>query len=97
MGIIKKSYACYSFLMFINFRFLMSVNENWCSRTPDRTPRSSRKVFGSIEKSLDKMRNMLTPRRRLNSDQGPSYVDSKVTNNFFYLFIIFIDLFFFKL
>ncbi|XP_068219010.1 maternal embryonic leucine zipper kinase-like [Palaemon carinicauda] len=51
-------------------------SEEW-SNTPERTPRSSRKVFGSIEKSLDKMRNMLTPRRRLASNQGPSVVESK--------------------
>lgn len=51
-------------------------NEEVFGRTPG-TPRSSRKVFGSIEKSLDKMRNMLTPRRRLNSDTGPAVVESK--------------------
>ncbi|XP_037805207.1 maternal embryonic leucine zipper kinase-like [Penaeus monodon] len=54
----------------------LAPNDEW-GRTPDRTPRSSRKVFGSIEKSLDKMRNMLTPRRRINSDQGPATVESK--------------------
>ncbi|XP_022244171.1 maternal embryonic leucine zipper kinase-like, partial [Limulus polyphemus] len=44
--------------------------------TPDRrappTPLSSsaRKVFGSIEKGLDRMRTMLTPRKRLGSASG---------------------------
>ncbi|XP_066974085.1 maternal embryonic leucine zipper kinase-like [Macrobrachium rosenbergii] len=56
-------------------RYLIS-SEDWAN-TPERTPRSSRKMFGSIEKSLDKMRNMLTPRRRLGSNQGPSVVESK--------------------
>ena len=33
------------------------------------TPKSSKKVFGSIERGLDKMKNMLTPRRgRTNRD-----------------------------
>ncbi|KAL7636620.1 UNVERIFIED_CONTAM: hypothetical protein RMT77_013397 [Armadillidium vulgare] len=47
------------------------------TNTPERTPRSSRKMFGSIEKSLDKMRNMLTPRRRLASDYQINVVDNK--------------------
>ncbi|XP_042241673.1 maternal embryonic leucine zipper kinase-like isoform X2 [Homarus americanus] len=57
-------------------RYLIPNNDDW-GWTPDRTPRSSRKVFGSIEKRLDKMRNMLTPRRKLNSDSGPLIVESK--------------------
>lgn len=52
--------------------------EEGSTNTPERTPKSSRKVFGSIEKSLDKMRNMLTPRRRLNSDEQISVVENKV-------------------
>ncbi|KAG7158333.1 Maternal embryonic leucine zipper kinase-like [Homarus americanus] len=56
--------------------YLIPNNDDW-GWTPDRTPRSSRKVFGSIEKRLDKMRNMLTPRRKLNSDSGPLIVESK--------------------
>lgn len=35
------------------------------------TPKSSKKVFGSFERGLDKMKNMLTPRKRLNSSDGP--------------------------
>ncbi|KAK7070424.1 hypothetical protein SK128_005319, partial [Halocaridina rubra] len=54
----------------------LAPSEDW-NHTPERTPRSSRKVFGSIEKSLDKMRNMLTPRRRLANDNGPLVVESK--------------------
>lgn len=57
-------------------RHLASNNDEW-GWTPERTPRSSRKVFGSIEKSLDKMRNMLTPRRKLNTDSGPCIVENK--------------------
>ena len=44
--------------------------------TPERsTPKSSRKVFGSIEKSLDKVKNMLTPRRRPNYQIN--YIENK--------------------
>ncbi|XP_045600655.1 maternal embryonic leucine zipper kinase [Procambarus clarkii] len=57
-------------------RFLTVNTDEW-GWTPERTPRSSRKVFGSIEKRLDKMRNMLTPRRKLNADSGPCIVESK--------------------
>ncbi|XP_071529014.1 maternal embryonic leucine zipper kinase-like [Panulirus ornatus] len=57
-------------------RYLAPNSDEW-GWTPDRTPRSSRKVFGSIEKRLDKMRNMLTPRRKLSSDSGPLIVESK--------------------
>ena len=39
--------------------------------------KSSKKVFGSIEKGLDKMKNMLTPRKRLNSCDGPVTVTGK--------------------
>ena len=31
-------------------------------RSCPRTPKSGKKVFGSIERGLDKMKNMLTPR-----------------------------------
>lgn len=59
------------------FRYLPTGGDDW-GWTPDRTPRSSRKVLGSIEKQLDKMRSMLTPRRKLQVDPGPSVVQSKV-------------------
>ena len=39
--------------------------------------KSSKKVFGSIERGLDKMKNMLTPRKRLNSSEGPVTVSGK--------------------
>ena len=39
--------------------------------------KSSKKVFGSIERGLDKMKNMLTPRKRLNSSDGPVTVSGK--------------------
>jgi len=41
------------------------------------TPKSSKKVFGSFERGLDKMKNMLTPRKRLNSSDGPVTVTGK--------------------
>jgi len=44
---------------------------------PPRTPISGRKVFGSIEKGLDKMKNMLTPRRRGDRADGPALIDTK--------------------
>ncbi|XP_018021470.1 maternal embryonic leucine zipper kinase [Hyalella azteca] len=53
------------------------------ARTPERnTPRArttaSGGVFGSIEKSLDKMKTLLTPRRRLPThNSGPILVHSK--------------------
>ncbi|KAK8380675.1 hypothetical protein O3P69_007948 [Scylla paramamosain] len=50
--------------------------EDW-GWSSNRTPLSSRKVFGSIEKHLDKMKNMLTPRKKLHPDSGPSIVESK--------------------
>jgi len=39
--------------------------------------KSSHKMFGSIERGLDKMKNMLTPRKRLNSCDGPVTVTGK--------------------
>jgi hypothetical protein len=41
---------------------------------------SNRKVLGSIERGLDRMRNMLTPRRHRHSssDGGPVFVTGKV-------------------
>jgi len=39
--------------------------------------KSSKKVFGSIERGLDKMKNILTPRKRLNSCEGPVTVTGK--------------------
>ncbi|KAK3884528.1 hypothetical protein Pcinc_011201 [Petrolisthes cinctipes] len=60
----------------LNSRYMTPGGDDW-GWTPDRTPRSSRKVLGSIEKQLDKMRNMLTPRRKLQVDPGPSVVQSK--------------------
>jgi maternal embryonic leucine zipper kinase len=39
--------------------------------------KSNKKVFGSLERGLDKMKNMLTPRRRLNSSEGPVTVTGK--------------------
>ncbi|XP_037083882.1 maternal embryonic leucine zipper kinase-like [Pollicipes pollicipes] len=53
-------------------------------RTPDcklpvpRTPLSGRRVFGSIEKGLDKMKNMLTPRKRAaTTADKPALIDTK--------------------
>ncbi|KAF2348556.1 Kinase associated domain 1 (KA1) [Trinorchestia longiramus] len=57
------------------------------NRTPERgTPRgrgaAAGGVFGSIEKSLDKMKSLLTPRRRLPSEtNGPALVHSKNLHN----------------
>jgi len=39
--------------------------------------KSSKTVFGSLERGLDKMKNMLTPRKRLNSSDGPVTVSGK--------------------
>jgi len=47
------------------------------SRGEQITPNKSNKVFGSIERGLDKMKNMLTPRKRLNSSEGPVTVTGK--------------------
>jgi len=47
------------------------------SRGDQTTPNRSNKVFGSIERGLDKMKNMLTPRKRLNSNEGPVTVTGK--------------------
>jgi len=41
------------------------------------TPGKGTGVFGSIERGLDKMKNMLTPRKRLNSSDGPVLVSGK--------------------
>ncbi|XP_050724800.1 maternal embryonic leucine zipper kinase-like [Eriocheir sinensis] len=54
----------------------IAPSEDW-GWSSNRTPLSSRKVFGSIEKRLDKMKNMLTPRKKLNVDTGPAVVESK--------------------
>jgi len=45
------------------------------------TPKSSKKVFGSIERGLDKMKNMLTPRKRVSSSDGPQMVSGKALCN----------------
>ena len=37
--------------------------------TPSKS--GKKEFFGSIERGLDKMKNMLTPRKRLNSSEGP--------------------------
>ena len=58
------------------YRYL-APPEDW-GWSSNRTPLSSRKVFGSIEKHLDKMKNMLTPRKKLHTDTGPSIIESKV-------------------
>jgi len=43
--------------------------------TPSKS--SKKEFFGSIERGLDKMKNMLTPRKRLNSCEGPVTVTGK--------------------
>ena len=43
--------------------------------TPSKS--SKKEFFGSIERGLDKMKNMLTPRKRLNSCEGPLTVTGK--------------------
>jgi len=48
------------------------------ARGQQTTPsKSGKKVFGSLERGLDKMKNMLTPRKRLNSCDGPVTVTGK--------------------
>lgn len=69
-----------------------AVRDDWIFATPDRPissgggggsgAKSNRKVFGSIERGLDKMKNMLTPRKhRLSSSDGPSLVTGKALCN----------------
>ncbi len=69
-------------------------DENRWMDTPERGgaggSKSARKMFGSIERGLDRVRLMLTPRRRQlqrigggepeTSTGGPNIVDNKVTN-----------------
>ena len=43
--------------------------------TPSKS--GKKEFFGSIERGLDKMKNMLTPRKRLNSAEGPVTVTGK--------------------
>ena len=43
--------------------------------TPNKS--GKKEFFGSIERGLDKMKNMLTPRKRLNSTDGPVTVTGK--------------------
>ena len=45
------------------------------STTPSKSGKKG--VFGSIDRGLDKMKNMLTPRKRLNSSDGPITVTGK--------------------
>eukprot|EP00092_Neocalanus_flemingeri_P022013 GFUD01023872.1.p1 GENE.GFUD01023872.1~~GFUD01023872.1.p1 ORF type:complete len:648 (+),score=230.42 GFUD01023872.1:32-1975(+) len=47
------------------------------AKGPTTPSKSSKKVFGSLERGLDKMKNMLTPRKRLNSCDGPVTVTGK--------------------
>jgi len=65
-------------------------DENRWTDTPERAggSKSARKMFGSIERGLDRVRLMLTPRRRqlqremdplsANSGGGPNIVSNKV-------------------
>jgi len=45
------------------------------STTPSKS--GGKKVFGSFERGLDKVKNMLTPRKRLNTSDGPATVSGK--------------------
>merc|ERR1719187_2956225 len=63
----------------------VKANNEWFA-TPDKKHASqqkeSRRVFGSIERGLDKVKNMLTPRRRMSSrDGGPATVSGKALCN----------------
>ena len=67
-----------------------ALRDDWIFATPDRPissgggsgAKSNRKVFGSIERGLDKMKNMLTPRKhRHSSSDGPSLVTGKALCN----------------
>lgn len=74
------------------FSFFSRLNDEnrWNNDTPDRGvagAKSARKMFGSIERSLDKFRLMLTPRRRQlqrladsapAQNGGPNVVPNKV-------------------
>ena len=43
--------------------------------TPGRTPTTKRSVFGSIERGVDRLKNMLTPKKRAPSHHdGPRKV-----------------------
>ena len=58
------------------------ARDDWVFATPDRplgsSGKNNRKVFGSIERGLDKVKNMLTPRKhRLSSSEGPALVTGK--------------------
>ena len=60
-------------------------NRDWVFATPERpSPKSSKKVFGSIERGLDRFKNILTPKKHRNSssgDPGPSLVTGKALCN----------------
>jgi maternal embryonic leucine zipper kinase len=62
-----------------------AVKPDWLatpeSKIPGKNPVSSRKVFGSIERGLDKMKNMLTPRKRASSVDGPATVSGRALCN----------------
>ena len=72
-------------------------DENRWTDTPERAggSKSARKMFGSIERGLDRVRLMLTPRRRqlqremdplsANSGGGPNIVSNKVGILFLFL------------
>jgi len=51
------------------------------SKLPNKNSASSRKVFGSIERGLDKVKNMLTPRKRQSSHDGPATVSGRALCN----------------
>lgn len=78
--------------MIVFYYFSSRVNdENRWMDTPERSgvagSKSARKMFGSIERGLDRVRLMLTPRRRQLqrglgetefASNGPNVVDNKV-------------------
>ena len=49
-------------------------NDDWVFATPEKpslnSSKNNRKVLGSIERGLDKMKNMLTPRKHRHSSNG---------------------------
>ena len=60
------------------------LNNDWVFATPEKpisksSSVSNRKVLGSIERGLDKMKNMLTPRKGRGSEGGPSMGPAVVT------------------
>uniref|UniRef100_A0A0K2TXA4 non-specific serine/threonine protein kinase n=1 Tax=Lepeophtheirus salmonis TaxID=72036 RepID=A0A0K2TXA4_LEPSM len=60
--------------------------DNWVFATPDKPMKPmavNRKVFGSIERGLDKVKNMLTPRkgRSISGECGPCLVTGKALCN----------------